>query len=272
MELHKSQVLSQFNRSVQSYDDHAIIQRKMAERLLRDLETDEPIRILEVGCGTGILTKILQDRFPKAAITAIDIAEQMVEASKARVNVSSQVTFLVGDAERIEWSTHEPYDLIVSNAVFQWFKMPNHTIANLKRALKPNGWIAASTFGPATFQELHRIFEEVKQEMGLTDGRHTLPMQEEKAWQAVLIGVGLKEVSTEQTIERLTYGNCQQFLKSVKAVGANYSENHYSLGTSRALLKEVMRRYDLAHRAGDGVYTTYEVIEIRGKGGRDDRG
>ena len=80
-----------FGRIVGEYD--AIIERlvspypEMVWTLLYYLpDTYQPNRILELGCGTGNLTKVLQEKWPTAQILAVDVSEAMLEKAVARVN------------------------------------------------------------------------------------------------------------------------------------------------------------------------------------------
>jgi len=75
----------------------------MANTLLDMLDLDSKSRldILDVGCGTGYLTKLLLDRWPDARITAIDIAPGMIEYARDRFN-ESNVEFACLDIEEAE--------------------------------------------------------------------------------------------------------------------------------------------------------------------------
>ena len=45
-------------------------------------ETDEPLRILDLGCGTGLELEALFQRVPNARVTGVDLAEEMLELLK----------------------------------------------------------------------------------------------------------------------------------------------------------------------------------------------
>ncbi|MCR8642051.1 malonyl-ACP O-methyltransferase BioC [Paenibacillus sp. N1-5-1-14] len=265
MDAHKQQVSRQFNRAVSTYDAHAVIQTKMAHQLLEGIgPLQEDVRVLEIGCGTGILTQLLIERYPHAQLTAIDIAADMVTATRARLGDNESVQFIVGDIEQINEHDHAPYDLIISSAVFQWLRAPLTTLTKLNNMLTDDGILVASTFGPQTFQEMHEIFNEVKLEMGLAQASHGLPMEAAIAWLDYFQKSGLRNVSVMQKFERLIYPNCRAFLQSIKAVGASYSEGSYPVRTTKVLLHEVMKRYDATFVTENGVYATYETIEIYG--------
>lgn len=138
--------------------------KKMAHSLLSTLNrrysANSSIRILELGCGTGYVTEQLSNLFPKAHITAIDFAESMIAVAKTRQNVKN-VTFYCEDIERLR--LEETYDVIISNATFQWLNDLKQVIRNLFHHLSIDGILLFSTFGHETFQELHASFQRAKE-------------------------------------------------------------------------------------------------------------
>jgi trans-aconitate 2-methyltransferase len=98
-----------------------------------------PGRVVDLGCGPGNLTRTLVDRWPGAVITGIDSSPEMVGAA-AEYAVPGHLTFEVGDVTT--WASHEPADVVVSNAVLQW--VPGHLdlLARLVAGVAPDGWLA----------------------------------------------------------------------------------------------------------------------------------
>ena len=97
--------------------------------------------VLEIGCGTGQLTRQLAGR--ALNLTAIDIGAAMVEA--ARRNVADPMArFQIFSFE--DFADGEPFDLIVSATAFHWVD-PGIGLANAARLLRPGGWLALLTTG-----------------------------------------------------------------------------------------------------------------------------
>ncbi len=119
------------------------------------------IRILELGRGTGYITEKLVHLFPNAQITAIDFAESMIAVAKQRRHVD-EVTFRCEDIEKL--ILDDFYDVIISNATFQWLNDLQVSLVKLYKHLAGEGILLFSTFGNRTFQELHRAFERAKEE------------------------------------------------------------------------------------------------------------
>lgn len=271
-------IQNQFNRSAAgSYDNHARVQRMMAERLSQSLDgwlngdcTDKP-NILEIGCGTGALTEILVNKWPRSSITALDIAPAMIIAAEQRIlsdpaNLSGcPVRFIQEDAER--WTADAPaasFDLIISNACFQWLHDPKQTMGQLRRLLRAGGLLVFTTFGPDTFCELHQAFDEVYRAAGMEPQRHGLSFQSITQWQNILIEAGLSNIQYERSVQKEKYASTRDFLLSVKEMGASTSEAVPSRGISpRRLFANMYKEYEDKFSLPGGIAATYDLLLIR---------
>lgn len=95
--------MSQFESLfVNSYFDYLLHRFAGLDRLVKRAVREEPKRILEVGCGSGITTGILAKRFPHSEITAVDLDEAQIGRARKRV-VSKNARFIHGDATRLQF-------------------------------------------------------------------------------------------------------------------------------------------------------------------------
>jgi malonyl-CoA O-methyltransferase len=140
-----------FSKSAPTYDRHCSVQDACGLRLIDGIKRGDFHDVLDVGCGTGNYTRLLKDRFPDARITALDISSKMVAIARKKIT-SERVAFAVADAE--ELTLDGRFDLISSNACFQWFTDLRKAFLCYRGLLRDNGFIAFSTFGPKTFYEL----------------------------------------------------------------------------------------------------------------------
>jgi malonyl-CoA O-methyltransferase len=225
--------------------------------------------ILEIGCGTGTLTEILLNGCSGSSITALDIAPEMIEAATQRVSAvgqSDRVRFLPADVEM--WASEAPpesFDLIVSNACFQWLRSPKKTLAFLRRLLRPGGMLVFTTFGPDTFRELHESFTEVYRVGGMEPQRHGLSFQSAAQWQITLREAGFRSIQVERSFERDTHATVKDFLLSVKAVGASTSEAASRGLGSRRLFTEMFKVYEDKFSIPGGVAATYDLLLIQAR-------
>lgn len=139
------------------YDDYAHAQRLAAQDLLLFTGSVTPNMILEPGCGTGLYSRILLEAFPKASILAVDLSETKIKTAQRKIT-SPAIRFEAADAEELPRS---PYDLISSNATFQWFRQLPRTVARFASMLTKQGVLSFSFFGPGTYGELDDAIAEV---------------------------------------------------------------------------------------------------------------
>lgn len=156
----KKIIARDFSRCASAYDRYADIQRRAGIELLGLIEKDGIRRILEIGCGTGNYTLLLSSKFKDAKVKTVDISERMIEQAEEKLK-DRNVEFAVADAERME--LEKDFDLITSNACFQWFEDLAAALLKYKDRLSKNGSVSFSTFGPLTFSELNAALKEVVQ-------------------------------------------------------------------------------------------------------------
>jgi malonyl-CoA O-methyltransferase len=252
----KAAVASRFDRSARTYDDHCRVQRLMAGRLIARVGgSGEPLRILELGCGTGCFTELLAEAFPNAQIRALDFAGRMVEAARGRVGGSS-VRLQVADAETAAFPAAH-YDLIVSNATIQWFDDPAGTLAGLASALRPAGRMLHSTFGPATFRELRQVLGDSE-----SPG---LPLRSGREWAEIAAAAGMSGTGHTSRTESVLYPSAAGFLAELHATGATWRPGSTDEGlVPPGRLRTVIDRYDARFRTAEGVRVTYELVEVWG--------
>ncbi|MFX1396735.1 MAG: GNAT family N-acetyltransferase [Promethearchaeota archaeon] len=76
-------------------------------------EKQEQIKIVDLGCGTGNLSKLIKTRFPNSRLTCIDISQNMIELAKEKLSEYNNVEFLINDFNTLSFTTQ--YDVIVSS-------------------------------------------------------------------------------------------------------------------------------------------------------------
>lgn len=106
--------------------------------LVRRIDVASPARVMDVGCGPGNSTAVLEATWPKAEIIGLDSSESMIE--KAR-KTSDKITWVLHDASR-DMASHGSFDVIFSNAAFQWIPGTRELIPRLYGMLNPGGALA----------------------------------------------------------------------------------------------------------------------------------
>ena len=106
------------------------------------------MRVVDVGCGAGGTTLALANAVaPTGHVTGLDVSAVILEAARARLAETPNVTLTLADA--LTWSLPgEPADLLFSRFGVMFFGDPVAAFANLRRSLKPAGRFAFAAWAP----------------------------------------------------------------------------------------------------------------------------
>lgn len=253
------QLLSKrFSKQAFSYDEYAFTQKQMAEHLISQLVdgSGSHLHILEIGCGTGYLTTLLLEKFPNAQITAMDLASGMIEVAKSNCE-GRNVSFICADVENYIFT--ETYDLIISNATFQWFNAFEETYIHLLDALNPGGTLAFSTFGNRTFYELHHSYELALQQLARKKESELGQSFYQRETLQNLIFTNDLLVHVEDLEITVHFPTVRDFFQSLKKIGANNS-NGASYMKSPIVFRKLMKQYETNYANAQGVPATYHCL------------
>ena len=95
------------------------------------------MKIIDLGCGTGELTKILSDKFKESTVLGIDTSAEMLSKPPQQKNLS----FLQISIEK-EVEKRDQWDLIVANASHQWVENHHQLFPKIFAKLSENGQVA----------------------------------------------------------------------------------------------------------------------------------
>ena len=150
----KKLVRDRFSKNLEKYNEHARIQKRMAERLFSFIPEKKYKRILEIGCGTGFLTKLVNENIDFDEFIAVDIVEN---CERYIVEINSNIKFVNADIEDFMQDNKEPFDLIISNATLQWVDDFKKMVNLLQCSLAEKGELIFSTFGKENFREIYHV-------------------------------------------------------------------------------------------------------------------
>ncbi len=240
-----------FSHAAETYDQHAVVQNYVAQRLTaRVLNPEKPSlgTVLEVGCGTGILSHHLIPHAETYVLT--DLSFSLLGKAQEKVR-GDHVFPLIVDGERPCFSAS--FDVIVSNLVLHWFQDPKGALTRLVACLKPGGKLYITTLGNNTFHEWRTAHTLAEAPCGVMD---FISFGQLKGWLPVS---GSREVEEEWMTTNPAH--TLEFLQGLKAMGGRLPHpGHRPLPYKT--FKKVMKIHDLSPEISYQIlYGTYQKPE-----------
>lgn len=130
-EEHYNQLAEVYDKKWEEYNN------KTTEEIIKNFKLNDNLRILEAGCGTGILIEKLLKLKPNIRILGVDISKEMLKIAKIRLGKYKNVELLKKDIENLK--LREKFDLIISNSSIHYLDNLDKVIRNFKSLLNENG-------------------------------------------------------------------------------------------------------------------------------------
>ena len=209
----KKNIQRSFNKAVNTYDEYCHLQKKTGEKLLHLLSTHhnkkQKLRLIDLGCGTGIITEKLKSLFQDQELHAIDIADQLLLIAKKRLANEKNKKIKIYEADFDHLPHACLFDIAFSNMALHWSMDLKKTLENINTFLTQKGVLAFSIPLSGTLPELNNDF-----------ARQALP---DSGWIETLLTDGGYDIFTHQ-VEKiiLPFHDTESALKTIKNSGANY--------------------------------------------------
>ncbi|WP_347989269.1 malonyl-ACP O-methyltransferase BioC [Methylomonas sp. AM2-LC] len=256
--LDKGKIKQAFTEAAQSYDAFAGLQRQVGDTLLQKYPMQaQSGLVMDLGCGTGYLTRKMAEHSAQHALLAVDIALPMLQTCRQK-NIISPVAYVCADAENLSFSA-QSIQQIYSNLAVQWCQNLGAVFANCQRMLKPDGQWVFSTFGPTTLQELKTAWAAVD------DYAHVNSFYTSTQIVEFLQESGFVSIEYECISYQSLYPSVLALMQELKAIGAhNVSSGRNRKLTSRSHLQQMIANYERAMSTG-ALLATYEIIFVRAR-------
>lgn len=246
-----------FERSAGHSEDAAFLLRIIGERLLQrlDLLHLQPKRILDVGCGSGILSAQLLRKYRSAQVVAVERAPAMLRRAAKRAPWLRTLHTVCAELPALPFAAAQ-FDLIISNLALPWSLDLAGSFATWQRLLKPGGALLFSTFGAHTLSELRASWSGI-------DDAHThvnafFAMQDigDALWRSGLAGV---VVDVERVT--LTYPDVQRLSADLAQLGArNMTHGRRRSLTGKGRWAALLAHYEQYRRSDGQLPVSCEVV------------
>ncbi len=251
---YKCRVTDSFGQAASTYNHYATVQQECAEDLIAILRSWHPQipagPILEIGCGTGLITQKLIHHFPDRPLEITDISESMLEICQRNVPVAPDrvpsLSFRQMDGENLIEATN--YAAIVSGFVVQWFEHPVESLQKIIATLKPGGILLVSFPTQDSFPE----WKQICQQIGLPFTANALPDPE---FLSAQLSQGSVNCTWHRKNVQTTYSQAIEFFKSLKLIGAGLSRSQQRLSAQQ--MRQLIRYWN--QRNPDGINVQYHI-------------
>jgi len=250
-----SAVARSFGAASRSYDAAARLQAVVRDELLSrlDLLRRPPRAVLDLGTGTGLAAVELKKRFRSAAVTAADIAAPMLQVARGRSRFWRPIRCVEADAEQLPFEDGS-FDLVFTSLMLQWLQPPDRALQEIRRVLRPGGLLLASSFGPATLQELRRAWT------AADSGVHVNDFIDMHDFGSALARAGFTEPVLDADRHLRHYGDARALMREIKALGAHNVNPARARGlTGRQAFERMIAAYE-SQRGPDGLPVTWQVV------------
>ena len=227
----KHRIAMSFSEKITNYNKYAQVQKRSADFLMQCIIEKNILNInsvFEIGCGSGLLTNNIIKYHNN--ITCLDISKKSIEYINDKFN---NVKTICEDFETYNFTQN--YDLIVSNFTLQWM---NDFYYCLNKIMQNGKNIALSIPLDSSFT----IIKEIYEQNNLINTFLKLPNLEEIT--DYLNNINRKFIIKKYTDE-VRYDNLHAFLKTLKNVGADYSNRHNNANKIRKIINQYDKRMNV---------------------------
>lgn len=222
-QLDPAQLMAVYSQQAGQYEQHAALEREVADRLLERVEHQrhEPVRIIDLGCGSGYCAAALKRKYRKAEVIGVDFSLPMCRLTASKTSFMRPLRVVCANISSLPFA-HRSADLLVANLSLQWSADLAELFNGLRRVMRPGGMLLFSLPVTDSLKELKTAC----QGAGLECGVRTFPDIHDIG--DSLLAAGFREPVMDAELITLTYPDLTALLKELHAVGASSYISNFS--------------------------------------------
>ncbi len=249
------------DRRAGDFARHDFLFREVAERLadrLSDVKREFPLA-LDLGARSGLMAGALKGRGGVKTLVQAELSERLARAAR---KLSPAV---VADEETLPFADNS-FDLIVSCLSLHWVNDLPGALAQIRRALKPDGLFLAALFGYGTLAELREAFLAAETATTGGAGPRISPFTELRDGAALLQRAEFALPVADADVINVTYGNAFELMRDLRGMGeSNAVEARPRRPLSRATLYHAGDLYTRRFAQNDGrVRARFQIVYLTG--------
>lgn len=155
--------------------------------IFKHLPTGENLKVLELGCGTGLFWRLNQFNVPKSwQITLSDYSPGMLETTKQNMQkVDLSFSYEIVNATDLQYEDYS-FDIIIANLMLYHIPDRNKALSGIARILKMNGIFITATFGNQNMLELNQILDNYLKSIGKSKPVRNNPFSLENGYEQLV--------------------------------------------------------------------------------------
>lgn len=203
-----------------NYHKVSSIQENWAKELLSKRKWKGNEVLVDAGCGSGRVTKIIANILKEGRIYAIDLDKNMIENAKINLKDQENIIFINSDLSTVELP--EPVDIIFSNAVIHWIKDHYKLFCNFWKLLKQSGEILIQCGGKGNLGTIKPILDltrESSEFMGyFLDWEDPWNFASAEETSSIMERAGFKKIETGLTKKIAEFSSFEEYRLFMKIV------------------------------------------------------
>jgi trans-aconitate 2-methyltransferase len=208
------------NWDAETYHKVSDIQESWAMELLEKRKMSENEIVMDAGCGTGRVTKIIANKVKRGKVYAVDLDENMIINAKKNLRDLSNIVFVESDLSDVKLP--EKIDMIFSNAVIHWVLDHKKLFTNFWDLLKPDGKLLIQCGGKGNLDTIPNTLEKVRKSKRFDHyfKNWKIPWNFASSEDTIKIleGVGFKDIQARLEEKKAKFGNFQEYILFMKTV------------------------------------------------------
>ncbi len=144
----------------EAYKKSSTHQKEWGNRIISEFQFHGNERVLDLGCGDGVLTAHLAELVPDGFVLGIDSSHGMIEVAEKLSR--SNLTFKCQDINTLGYN--EEFDLVYSNATLHWVKDHRRLLENTYRGLRKNGVVRFNFAAEGNCSHFFKVIKEAMEQ------------------------------------------------------------------------------------------------------------
>jgi len=160
--LNVNDVRRRFDRAAHGFDAVDFVHTATRDGLLLRLEpmTIDARAVVDLGSATGTGSRLLERRFRRARIVAVDLSRNMLEAARRKHSRFTRRSSVQANAQALPFANHS-IDVIFANLLLPWVSDPALLFTEVSRVLRKDGLFLFSTLGPDSLSAIRNAWASV---------------------------------------------------------------------------------------------------------------